>query len=155
MPWKAIVTLCALSCLCATPIAQAQPWMSTDVGAVAIAGNASQSADGTWVVQASGADIWGGADSFHFVHQTSRGESGAVQATVVDLQNTNTFAKAGIMVRSSLAPDAATAILNLRPDFTLEFMVRPFGAGQQMSFVSTIENPGASLRLTWFSGTVT
>src|SRR5262247_2019926 len=101
MPWKSLVTVWALSCLCAPRAAHAQPWTSTDVGAVGIAGTASQSADGTWTVQASGADIWGGADSFHFVYQTSRA-FGAVQATVVDLQNTNTFAKAGVMLRRSL-----------------------------------------------------
>jgi hypothetical protein len=152
MPWKLIVTLSAVLCLCETRAADAQPWTSTDVGSVGIAGSATQAADGSWTVQGSGADIWGTADSFQFVHQTSR-DFGSAQATVVDLQNTNPFAKAGLMVRSSLAPDAATAILDFRPDFSLEFMVRATD-GAQMTFIGTIDQPGAYLRLTWGNGHV-
>jgi hypothetical protein len=151
MPWKSIVTLCALACLCAPRVAQAQPWTSADVGAVAIAGTASQAADGTWTVQGSGADIWGTADSFQFVHQTST-DFGAAQATVVDLQNTNTFAKAGVMVRSSLSAGAATAILDKRPTGDIEFMVRATDGGP-MSFIATTTR-GAGVRLTWAHGVV-
>jgi len=153
MSWKYIVLSVGLVCLCVPRAAVAQPWTSTDVGSVGIPGTATQSVNGTWTVQGSGADIWGGADSFQFVHQTSR-DYGAAQATIVDLQNTNAFAKAGIMVRSSRAPGAATAILDFRPDFTLEFMVRATD-GAQMSFVSTFTQPGGYLRLTWGNGQVT
>jgi hypothetical protein len=135
MSWKSIVTLCAVVCLSAPRAVRAQAWTSTDVGGVGIAGTASQSADGTWTVQGSGADIWGDADSFQFVHQTSS-DIGSAQAIVVDLQNTNTFAKAGVMVRSSLAPDAAMAILDVRPNGALEFMVRP-ADGAPMRFIAT------------------
>jgi hypothetical protein len=102
-------------------------------------------------VQGSGADIWGTADSFHFVHQTSS-DVGAAQALVVDLQNTNTFAKAGVMVRSSLAPNAATAILDVRPNGALEFMVRPTD-GAPMRFIATAL-AFQYVRLTWSNGTV-
>src|SRR5580765_2949082 len=68
-------------------------WTSTDVGSVGIAGSASES-NGNWTVQGSGADIWGAADSFQFVHKTM-GDSGRVEARITDLQNTNPFAKAG------------------------------------------------------------
>src|SRR5499426_243526 len=101
MPWKSLVTVWALSCLCAPRVAHAQPWTSTDVGTVGIPGTATENPDGSWTVQASGADIWGDVDSFLFLHQTSS-DRGAAQANVVDVQDTNTFAKAGVMVRSSL-----------------------------------------------------
>src|SRR3954469_20804394 len=71
MQWKATVGLCALLCLLAST-ASAQPFMSTDVGAVGASGHSSLSG-GTWTVNASGADIWDKADSFHFVHQTATG----------------------------------------------------------------------------------
>jgi hypothetical protein len=102
-------------------------------------------------VQGSGADIWGDADSFQFVHQTSS-DIGSAQAIVVDLQNTNTFAKAGVMVRSSLAPDAAMAILDVRPNGALEFMVRP-ADGAPMRFIATA-TAFRYVRLTWSNGTV-
>ena len=104
-------------------------WTSTDVGSVGIAGSATES-NGTWTVQGSGADIWGTSDSFQFVHKTM-GASGRVEARVSDLQNTNPFAKVGVMVRAGLGPDAATVILDVRPGTSttaefggLEFMVR-------------------------------
>jgi hypothetical protein len=88
-------------------------WTSTDVGSVGVAGSATES-NGTWNVQGSGADIWGTSDSFQFVHKTM-GASGRVEARVSDLQNTNPFAKVGVMVRAGLGPDAATVILDVRP----------------------------------------
>src|SRR4029077_16557053 len=94
-------------------------WTSTDVGPVGIAGSASES-NGTWTVQGSGSDIWGTSDSFQFVHKTM-GDSGRVEARISDLQNTNLFAKAGVMVRAGLGPDAATVILDVRPDLGTGF----------------------------------
>src|SRR5262249_3136272 len=44
---------------------------------------------------------------------------------VDDLQNTNPFAKAGLMLRASLDPDAAMVILDVKPNSEIEFMFRP------------------------------
>jgi hypothetical protein len=131
-------------------------WTSTDVGSVGIRGSSSESA-GTWTIQGSGADIWGTSDSFQFVYQTMT-DNGRVEARVTDLQNTNPFAKVGVMVRAGLGPDAATVILDVRPgtsssggDFGgLEFMVRS-QTGAAMVFVSGSDRAArpVSLRLTW------
>jgi hypothetical protein len=43
---------------------------------------------------------------------------------VDDLQNTDPFAKAGVMLRSSLDPSAATVILDAKPNGEVEFMAR-------------------------------
>jgi hypothetical protein len=131
-------------------------WTSTDVGSVGIAGSVSES-NGTWTVQGSGADIWGTSDSFQFVHQTMT-DNGRVEARVSDLQNTNPFAKVGVMVRAGLGPDAATVILDVKPgtsssggDFGgLEFMVRS-QTGAPMIFLSGSDfaDRPVSLRLSW------
>jgi hypothetical protein len=131
-------------------------WTSTDVGSVGVAGSATES-NGAWTVQGSGADIWGTSDSFQFVHKTM-GDSGRVEARISDLQNTNPFAKVGVMVRSGLGPDAATVYLGVRPGSStsggdlggLEFMVRS-QAGVAMVFLSGSDGSARpiSLRLTW------
>lgn len=77
------------------------PWASVDVGAPALAGDATEDA-GTFTVKAAGRDIWGTADQFHFVHQLLTGDA-VIVARVDSLANTNAWAKAGIMMRESLA----------------------------------------------------
>ncbi len=84
-------------------------WNETDVGSAGLPGSAVF-ADGAFTVKGSGADIWGSADAFHFVHQPLSG-NGQLTARVVSVQNTHRWAKAGVMVRSSLAPDAAHAFM--------------------------------------------
>src|SRR5690242_2266108 len=116
-----IVGVCAFLCLAARGAA-AQTWTSVDVGSVGVSGNATLNGS-TWTVSGSGADIWGTADAFHFVYRTAPA-SGSILARVDDLQNTNAFAKAGIMLRNGLDPDAATLIFDVKPDGFLELMER-------------------------------
>jgi hypothetical protein len=130
--------------------ASAQPtpsWNSTDIGDVGIAGSAELN-NGVWTVQGSGGDIWGTADAFQFVHHSFYGD-GHVTVRVDDLQNTDPFAKAGVMLRTSLDAYAATVILDVKPDGGVEFMERP-SAGAQMAFIagSVVTTP-AWLQLEW------
>ncbi len=152
---RSIVGICALLCSCAPRLAAAQTWTSTDVGSVAIAGSASQDSGGGWTVSGSGADIWGTADSFQFVHTTSD-TSSILNAWVSDLQNTNTYAKAGVMVRGSVDASAMTAIFDIKPNGDLEFMVRS-SDGASMQFVKGIVGYGfpVNLQLSWSNGIVT
>ena len=48
------------------------PWQSVDVGAVGLAGSANEGPDGDLSISGAGSDIWGTADSFHFVFQPRR-----------------------------------------------------------------------------------
>jgi regulation of enolase protein 1 (concanavalin A-like superfamily)/nitrous oxidase accessory protein NosD len=89
------------------------PWTQVDIGSVGITGSASVS-NGTYTVRGAGADIWGSADSFHFVYQKLTGD-GTIIARVVGLQNTNTFAKAGVMMRESLAANSKEASVVVSP----------------------------------------
>ena len=141
------------SCVLVSGAARAQDWISADVGSVGVAGSASSSA-GVWTILGSGDDIWGANDAFQFVHQTTS-TSGFVLARVTSLQASNPFAKAGVMVRASLADNAATAILDLKPDGGIEFMARA-STGQSMQYLggTTVTAP-VWLKLSWSSGTVT
>jgi hypothetical protein len=109
-----------------------QPWRFTDVGDVGLAGRASQS-NGTFAVAGAGSDIWGTADSFAAVTQSIAGEA-HISARVVGEQNTNPFAKAGVMV-GDLSPSSARVILDAKPDGWIEFMAR-LADGMPMSYLS-------------------
>jgi len=74
---------------------------------VGVAGSAGY-VSGSYVVGVSGTDIAGTSDSFRYVYQQI---SGNVQLTarVTSLGNTNVGAKAGVMLRTSLAANSINA----------------------------------------------
>ena len=76
-------------------------WTAQDVGDVAAGGSTTQN-NGTWTVTGSGADIWNNADGFRFASQRITGDV-QVTAQVNSLTNTDMWAKAGVMIRESLA----------------------------------------------------
>ena len=71
----------------------------------------------------SGADIWGTEDAFRYVYQSLNGD-GQIVARVGSLQNTHPNAKAGLMIRETLAPSSRHAIINVTPGAGIEFMRR-------------------------------
>ena len=58
-------------------------------------------------MRGSGSDIWERADGFRFVYRALTGD-GTVEAQVASLQNTNGWAKAGVMIRESLAAGSSS-----------------------------------------------
>jgi hypothetical protein len=109
------------------------PWVSQDIGTVGLAGGVT-STNGVLTVRGAGADIWGTTDAFQSVLQPIPGDAQIV-VRVNRLVNTNTFAKAGVMLRSATTSGAADVILDVRPNGSLEFMTRPF-AGAATSWLS-------------------
>lgn len=84
------------------------PWAARDIGAPAIAGNATHSG-GVYTVDAAGVDIWGTSDQFHFVYQSVAGDV-QVTARVRSLSGGEApWANAGVMIRASLAANSAHA----------------------------------------------
>jgi len=77
-------------------------WNCADIGNPVPSGGQSES-NGTWTITAGGNDIWGTSDTFHFVWQQLAG-NGVVDAQVVSQSNSNTWAKAGVMLRQSSDP---------------------------------------------------
>ena len=90
------------------------PWTAQDIGVTGVPGTAGYT-DGTFAVGGGGSDIWGTADAFRLVSRPVTGDTRII-ARVAALQNTNTFAKAGIMLRQSAAADAAHIVLDVRPN---------------------------------------
>jgi hypothetical protein len=119
------------------------PWVSADVGATGTPGAASSLRDFI-VVSGDGADIWGNADAFRFTYQALSGAA-AVVAKVrardkvypagVLMSPPDRFAKAGVMIRSSSDPSAASVVLDVKPDGGLEFMAR-FAADEATTFIA-------------------
>src|SRR5207302_1722919 len=62
-------------------------WSCADIGNPTVAGGQTVNA-GTWTISASGADIFGAADQFHFEWQTIAGD-GSVSAQVTAQTNTS------------------------------------------------------------------
>ena len=107
---------------CRAPSALPPPWANSDIGGVGLAGNAGYS-NGTFTVNGSGADIWGTADEFHFVYQPLNGD-GQIVARITGVENTDSFAKGGLMIRETLTGGSRHVILDLKPGGGLEFMNR-------------------------------
>jgi hypothetical protein len=69
---------------------------------------------GTYTMTASGADIGGTADRCHFAFKTLTG-AGSITARVNSIQNTNAWAKAGVMIRETLEAGSKNAFVCVTP----------------------------------------
>ena len=122
---RCLGALGATFCLCvAASAAMAQslpsPWSSSDVGTPAMKGAAVMS----FTIVAGGTDIWGTADQFQFMYQPMSGD-GEVVARVASLVRTHNWAKAGVMIRESLAADSAHAMMTISANNGYAFQRRP------------------------------
>ncbi len=85
-------------------------------------------AGGAFGVDASGTDIEETSDQFHYVYQVLTGD-GAIQARVAAIENTDPWAKGGVMIRETLAADSKHAMMALTPANGLVFQRRPTTGG--------------------------
>lgn len=88
-------------------------WTAQDIGSVAAGGTVSENA-GTWTVSGSGADIWNTADEFQFAWRQVTGDV-QITARVTGIDNTDPWAKAGVMLRQSLAAGSRQVSTVLTP----------------------------------------
>src|SRR5947207_15387252 len=95
-------------------IISASDWQKTDIGAVSAPGSATTDDRSGFVVRGSGDDIWNTADEFHFVYVPAQGDL-EIMGRVLSLQNTDPWAKAGLMVRESFAANSRNAMVILTP----------------------------------------
>ena len=105
-----------------TVTASAPAWTSADVGAVGVAGSTAISS-GTYTVAGSGSDVWNAADAFRYVYQTLSGD-GEIVAHVASEQNTSVWAKAGVMIRETTAPNSTYAFMLVTPASGVAFQRR-------------------------------
>jgi outer membrane protein assembly factor BamB len=78
-------------------------WTCADLGGALPPGQDQLTSSGTWNEIGGGGDIWGTADAFHFVWQTLPG-NGTASAHLTAQQQTDPWAKAGPMLRTSTDP---------------------------------------------------
>ncbi len=100
---------------------------SIDIGSPGFAGSMSYSSS-TYTLTGGGSDIWNAADQFHFVYQSMPGD-GAVMAQVKSQQNTDPWAKAGVMMRASTDPNAANVGIFATPGNGVSFQWRSTTGG--------------------------
>src|SRR6185436_7355270 len=84
-----------------------------DIGAVAVAGSAT-SDNGTFTIEASGEDIWGTADEFHYVYVQLSGDMQII-ARVTGVKFTDGWAKAGLMARETLDANSRNFMVFVTP----------------------------------------
>ncbi len=69
---------------------------------------------GTYTITATGADIFGTADEFHFAYKTLPG-AGSIIARVESVEHTDDWAKAGVMIRETLDAGSKFAAVYIMP----------------------------------------
>ena len=83
---------------------------------------------GTFTMTGSGTDIWAvdgvEADEFHYAFRTLTG-AGSITARVESISDTDVWAKAGVMIRETLDPDSAHAMMVVTPGSGISFQRRP------------------------------
>jgi hypothetical protein len=87
-------------------------------------------------VNGSGSDIFGTSDSFQYIYQTASGDC-TVVAKVTSVENTDPWAKAGVMIRESLNDDARHASVFVTPGNGVAFQSRSATAGTSTSSNTT------------------
>jgi glucan 1,3-beta-glucosidase len=96
---------------------------------------------------AAGSDVYGTEDQFHFIYKKLSGDF-TLSVTMDYMTFTNTYAKAGIMVRQDLDKDSVFSTTDIFPDGSIEFGVRPV-KGQKVwtKVIMGPEIPGIQLKL--------
>ena len=87
---------------------------------------------GTYTITATGADIWNDSDEFHFAFKTLAGV-GSIEAQVLSIDNTDPWAKAGVMIRETLDSSSAHAMMVVTPASGISFQRRPNTGGDSFS----------------------
>jgi regulation of enolase protein 1 (concanavalin A-like superfamily) len=80
----------------------------------------AEQADGSIAMSGAGADIWGTADQFRFAYKKLTGNASIV-VKVESVDNTNVWAKAGVMIRESLDPSSKFAYVVGTPGSGVSF----------------------------------
>lgn len=105
-------------------VADANGWAGGDIGAVGSAGTSTLSSDASTItLRAGGGDMWGSADALR-LHYRQRPGDGMVAARVASLANTDVWAKAGVMIRSTFDSTSPNAAMVLTPGGNCGFQAR-------------------------------
>ena len=119
-------------------------WTSADVGNIRrLPGDATFGA-GTFTVAGSGAAVGGTADAFRFAWQTLTGD-GSIVARVTQNQATDPLAKAGVMIRESLATNSKHVAMVTTATQGPQLISRSTTGGSS----ATVNGTAAAFTATW------
>ncbi len=113
-------------------------------GRPASVGSFVEAPTGTYTMTAAGADIWNAADEFHYAFQTLAGV-GTIQAQVLSVDNTDGWAKAGVMIRETLDPGSKFAAVYMTPENGCRFQARMNGDTDATSDTSVVTTEQTAL----------
>jgi regulation of enolase protein 1 (concanavalin A-like superfamily) len=93
------------------------PWHTRDTGYVGFAGSAEYNLGlDQYSLVGAGDDIWGTRDAFRYAYQTLTGD-GSITARVLGMDNTDFYAKAGVMIRETADnPGSKNVMMELLPN---------------------------------------
>jgi hypothetical protein len=117
-------------------------WQSRDIGAVGMAGSATESG-GTFTVKGGGADIWTTVDGFHYAYRSLAGD-GVITARVATIHGTQAWTKVGVMIRGTTDPSSAHALMLVSSGKGVAFQRRAAGGG-----LSTSTSGGSGVAPRW------
>jgi hypothetical protein len=113
--------------------APSSQWLTEDVGAVGATGSFSLT-NSVFTIQGSGADIWYQADAFRYVFQALTSDC-SITARVLNMQDTASWAKAGVMIRETLDP-ASQYVINFMSPVNGAALQQRSGTGASASGVT-------------------
>lgn len=97
-------------------------WVIRDIGGATPGGLAVMD-DGRWSVWGGGTDIFAARDDFRFIHAPASADA-ALWTRLDEMDATDRYAKAGLMLREDASPDAPHALLHALPDGRVVFAQR-------------------------------
>jgi len=103
-------------------LTRSRDWTQQDVAELSLwfrgypvsVGSFVEAPAGTYTMTAAGADIWNDVDQFHYAFKTLTG-AGSIVAKVLSVDNTDPWAKAGVMIRETLDADSKFAAVYITP----------------------------------------
>ncbi len=110
--------------------------------------DADGSTEPVYTVSGCGSDIWSNADHFQYASEAVTGDATMI-ANVDSVTNTGLFAKAGVMFRDSLNPDAAHAMIYVNPENLVVFQWRSGNGGQTTDTEWTQQSAGIVESRVW------
>jgi hypothetical protein len=128
-------------------------WSSADIGSATPTGTQSlNTTTGTWTVAGGGGDINGTSDQLHFLWQTLPGPGG-VAARITSQTNTDPWAKAGVMLRSTSDPGSPYYAAFVTPSNGIVVQDRASQGGATVTLVNPAGAPPAYLWVADSGGT--
>jgi hypothetical protein len=94
------------------------PFLSRDIGSPVAPGASADNGQGTYTIQAAGSGFYNGtSDSFSYAYRTVAGNNITIIARIATQPNTDIYAEAGVMIRSSTSAGSVMAFMGLNAGF--------------------------------------